>query len=507
MKNLTNHVRQKIRLRVTYLLVLLLIAASCKKDNDPKMEANSLLSKVENKTLLSKNVSDLPTRLDAIEKEFYARKLDVKFAPKDDKGIIWTPEWSDPKIQTINDSVSYVFYRLTPSLKRDGKIVKAREAGAATYIMVKNEKEFYRAFFYLPENKRSKNKSDDTPELIMKNFTGKLLLSNLERKQSFLLDYKNGSVSDAYKKNQFALNKLQSVGSAISYWETQCSYQMTRCTYTTYFADCGGQFIVEYSFSCQVPSYCSTSLWTLTDYSYDEVCEQVWYPDPPTDPGTGGTGGDDVNAEDPDEEDYELEVNLDSLKIVKMFDCFENVTSDENTSYLVKICADIPVNDRPNYLLKIPQLSPGHTFLEITKSNGGVSVTETIGFYPKSANKATAQISTPSMMVNDEYHPYDTSYLQALNAAQFETLLTQAKVSAQNQYNMTDYNCTTYAMEVFNSVRSSTDKLVVPDWKPALYNFKKTPNGLNLKIKDMYNNLVGGASIAPGTGVKSGECN
>lgn len=468
--------------------------------------------------MLSKNSLDLTKRLDVIKSEFYKRKLDVKFAPKDDKGIIWTIEWSNPKVQTVNDSVSYVFYRFTAQVQREGKLFKAQETGAATYLMVKNEKEFYKAFFYLPPNLRSKNPIDDTPELIMRNFTGKLLLSNLESKKSFLLDYKNGSVSDEYKKNQLSFKKLQSVGSAISYFETVCHYEMAWCTYATYYMSCGGGIIIEYRQECQVPSYCQSSIWILIDSDIQEVCEQVWFPDPPIDPGSsGGDGGDAFDPENPTEDDYELlNTRTDSINIKNKLDCFNNVPSNSNTSYSVKICADIPVNSNPDYYLTVSvQPEPGHVFLELTKTNGSISVTETIGFYPNSQVKATFQGSVESRMFDNEYHEYDASMLKMLNELQFEVMLDAAKAYSKNDYQMTGFNCTQYALDVSNVVGNV--QLTIPPsvtylplnngGLPVPVNLGRTPNGVYKKNVDLYNNQGPGASPFSGTGAVSTDCN
>lgn len=459
---------------------------------------------------------DISTRLGKIKQEFYKRKLDANFAPKDDKGIIWTPEWSSPMIQNVNDSVSYVFYRLTAQVLRDKKLQNAQEVGAVTYLMIKNEKEFYKAFFYLPPNLRSKNPIDDTPELIMQNFTGKLLLSNLESKKSFLLDYKNGSVSDEYKKNQLSSRKLQSVGSAISYFETVCHYEMVGCTYVTDLLSCGGSIVIAYVQDCQVPSYCQNSIWILTDSNIQEVCEQVWFPDPPVDPGSGGGSEGSFDPENPSEDDYELlNTRTDSIKIKDRLDCFNNVPTNSNTSYSVKICADIPVNSNPDYYLTVSiQPEPGHVFLELTKTNGANSVTQTIGFYPNSQMKASSQVSVESRMFDNDGHPYDASLLKMLNESQFDLMLDAAKIYSKNDYQMTGFNCTQYALDVFNvaagtlSVAPSLTYLPLNNGgTPIPFSLGRTPNGVYKKIVDLYNNQGPGASPFSGTGSYSSECN
>ena len=265
-----------------------IILNSCKKDNSLSPADEKTLLKLKSKTLLTKNSADLSSRLDVIKSEFLKRKLDAKFAPKKEGDIIWTPQWSDPKIQTVNDSVSYVFYHLKPEAKRDGKMIDVKEIGAVSYIMVKNETEFYEAFFYLPSNLRSKTPSKDTPETFMGKFTGKLLLTNLENKKNFLLDYKDGRVSDAYKKQMLESRKQLAVKGTTAYTQEICTTVTLGCSFTTDgFDGCWEEGIrVEYRTDCMYPSSCGN--WRLTDIRTQTVCETFWFPDPPVDPGEGG---------------------------------------------------------------------------------------------------------------------------------------------------------------------------------------------------------------------------
>ncbi len=369
--------------------------------------------------------------------------------------------------------------------------------------MVKNETEFYKAFFFVPANQRSKVPSDDTAELIMKSFTGKLLLSNLENKKAFLLDYKDGVISEDFKKNDPNSKKPKSGGAATSGWETQCHYEMANCYFTTYSQSCGGQFQIAYVPDCQWPTWCQNATWILQDYGMQEVCQGVWFPDPPEtpeDPGSGGTGS---NPKEPTEDEYELTGIVDSIRMQDRFACFDNVTTDDNTVYSVKICTDVPNNSYPNDLLK--DFSPGHAFIELTKTNGTASVTETIGFYPEKYKTASIGLTVNGIVNDNREHPYDASLLKMLNAQQFAATLNAALTAgATHNYNMRTYNCTNFALDVFNA---QGYMLTIPDTQSAALNYGKTPNALYRDFKAKHTNLYPGASIAPGTGIVSNVCN
>ncbi len=406
-------------------------------------------------------------------------------------------------VQTVNDSVSYVFYRLTAQVLRDKKHQVAKEIDAATYLMVKNEREFYKAFFYLPPNLISKNPIDDTPELIMKNFTGKLLLSNLEIKQSFILDYKNGSVSDSYRKKMLTNKKLLAVGASTSFYETHCETEMVGCTYVTTGYGCWENIVIAYSWNCEEPTWCYNVDWILTNYSTQYVCVDVWFPDPPIDPGSGGgDGGDAFGPENPTEDEYTLTVIADSINLSNRFDCFDNLPTNYSKLYSVKICADIPNNAKPDDLTH--EGSPGHAFLELTKTTDGVSVTQTIGFYPANYHTAKLQVNVASMVVDNKNHDYDASLTKMLNVIQFNAMLAAALPAAAHQYNMGSYNCTNFALDIFNSQGYS---LYIPDTYNAIWNYGKTPNALYKDIKNKYNNEYPGANPASGKGIVSTNCN
>ncbi len=128
-----NYFKRKTKFHVAFALLLLTVAFSCRKENATVIENFNPFSKKSLKTsVFLTNSVDFAPRLAKIKKQFYLRKMDLKFIPKDDKGVIWKPEWAKPIVQVVNDSVSYVFYRLRGSLIRGGKLVQAQDIGSAT---------------------------------------------------------------------------------------------------------------------------------------------------------------------------------------------------------------------------------------------------------------------------------------------------------------------------------------------------------------------------------------
>lgn len=232
-----------------------------------------------------------------IKENFYKLKLDTGFKADSEKGISWTPDWENPEIRKVNDSVSYVYFKFKGTVQRDGKTVPIAEMNAATFLMVKNGKEFYRAF-YQSSTVNSKNSVPEYNKLEMQTFTGSLILSNLESKRHYKLEYTNGQLNDSYRRqgNKPTTNKLMSVPGSVSSWEKQCYTTIAHCTFVSdYYSRCGGEIMVLYSASCIWPNQICGVNFSLTDYNEVDICQDIWFPDPPTESGGGGgTGGEEA---------------------------------------------------------------------------------------------------------------------------------------------------------------------------------------------------------------------
>jgi len=67
------------------------------------------------------------------------------------------------------------------------------------------------------------------------------------------------------------------------------------CTWVISGYGCGPDLQIYYSRDCYWPSHCAGYGWTLTDSSEELVCENIWVPDAPENP--GGSGGNDDESE------------------------------------------------------------------------------------------------------------------------------------------------------------------------------------------------------------------
>jgi hypothetical protein len=207
--------------------------------------------------------------------------------------------------------------------------------------------------------------------------------------------------------------------------------------------------------------------------------------------------------------------NLPGIDLTKYFKCFTYIP-DQGATYSVTLCADIPVDNNSGALLT-SNLHPGHTFLILTKTNGIVSLSQSFGFYPQNSISSALQSFVSSKIGDDgaASHEYDASIIMPnISQLDFQTVEHMAVNLANSQlYSVSNFNCTNYALQAFNSIRVN-NPIAVSDWKGAYtgINFGTTPNGLYetlVGMKTMFPNandpnITVGPKFAPGS---AGACN
>lgn len=203
--------------------------------------------------------------------------------------------------------------------------------------------------------------------------------------------------------------------------------------------------------------------------------------------GSTGSGIDPIPVEDPIYIDYEFVEDKTAIDIQKYINCFSAVP-DAGAECSIEIFTDIPVDDDPNKLFDWDNQSPGHTFIQIKKSNGAQSAMQNIGFYPKTNWKT---ILTPAPVegkfVDNGQHEFNASIKMNVSTANFQSILTRILYLARFvRYDIDEYNCTDWALDVFNEIRS--DKLEIPKYDipggEAPFG-TNTPQGLFHKLKQM----------------------
>ncbi len=181
-------------------------------------------------------------------------------------------------------------------------------------------------------------------------------------------------------------------------------------------------------------------------------------------------------------------------------DCFGTI-SDNGAKYKISISTDVPIDRYPwMYALNL-ELSPGHVFITLTKSNPitGGEISQNIGFYPSVPSLSTI----PSILVDDEMHPYNAQYSIEVNSLEFQNALNNASTFSTHEYNFYNFNCATFALGVFNSFRNNLNA------NPDFGINTNTPQSVYAAIKNLsnYNNEAICFSLPENAKASYGPCN
>jgi hypothetical protein len=192
--------------------------------------------------------------------------------------------------------------------------------------------------------------------------------------------------------------------------------------------------------------------------------------------------------------DFEVPQNKERIDPKKYTDCFGSIPDGPTTLYTVTISADLPTDGHPEIFYNWDDGSPGHAFIELSKSTPAGGVTQNFGFYPTSSYKLMAleNITLGSKLVDDGGHEYQARYTISVTAAQFQAAV-NAVNAAQSLYNVCFFNCTDFALGVFNAAGANftIPQHVIPGFGSDGSN---TPQGLYEKIQTLKDNGVANAT-------------
>lgn len=213
--------------------------------------------------------------------------------------------------------------------------------------------------------------------------------------------------------------------------------------------------------------------------------------------------------------DFEPNENLSPIDINTYLKCLSKIP-DGGSTCSIEIFSDIPVDKDPNKLFNWQTQSPGHTFLQLKKTNGNQSVMQNIGFYPLTGWKTiltTAPID--GKFVDNGEHEFNASLKMNLTPEELRKALDEINyLSGFVKYDIDDFNCTDFALEVFNSARIS-NPLEIPKYDipgGMAPDGTNTPQGLYNKLKSMQQSGIESENITI-PGVKgfvadsNGPCN
>ncbi|MDB5229622.1 MAG: hypothetical protein JWN76_427 [Chitinophagaceae bacterium] len=248
------------------------------------------------------------------------------------------------------------------------------------------------------------------------------------------------------------------------------------------------------------------SLWWLFNYWPDNDYMYLENPWESSDGGGGGDGGGEGGIVTIDTEHPEIKEKID---VKKYIDCFGQIP-DNGATCTISIETDIPVDGHPEIFFNWSDNSPGHAFIEFYKNGAGGVIVQNIGFYPDSQFKTLSGDDGPSKIIDNGGHEYNARYTISVTPAQLQKALNTMQVLSTHDYNIASYNCTDFALAVFNAAGGN---LTIPQYQIPGYgiaNGSNTPQGLYKKITDI---ALSGNSSAEVKGNKAytsmshGPCN
>ncbi|MEP7375291.1 MAG: hypothetical protein ABI675_17960 [Chitinophagaceae bacterium] len=214
---------------------------------------------------------------------------------------------------------------------------------------------------------------------------------------------------------------------------------------------------------------------------------------------SGGSSGSGIsNATSPHEpilieEDEIIEVDFESqyddpaIELEKFIKCFQNIP-DAGATCSVTLYTDVPVDDDPTKMFDWKSGSPGHTFLSFTKSNGGKTSTQYLGFYPKKGWKISlTNAAMPGKFVANDQHEFDASYTITATPQNFNSGLVEMMHRKSMQYSVENNNCTDWALAVFKTVLPPNLWFTIPQFHipGAVSPGSNTPQGLYVKLAEL----------------------
>ena len=206
------------------------------------------------------------------------------------------------------------------------------------------------------------------------------------------------------------------------------------------------------------------------------------------DNGDGMPTDDDIPSDDTRVIEYEPVASVAAIALDTYLQCFSTI-ADVGSTCSIEIFSDLPVDGEPNTFFNWENGSPGHSFLQIKKSNGMQSIQQNIGFYPNQGWKSIATPAPiPGKFVDNAGHEFNASLKMSLTPEELQSIINEMLYLKNSiKYDIDENNCTDFALHIFNFVRPG-DPILIPKYDipggmaPTGTN---TPQGLYQKLFSM----------------------
>lgn len=220
-------------------------------------------------------------------------------------------------------------------------------------------------------------------------------------------------------------------------------------------------------------------------------------------PNHGGGGGGGTST--PSATNYLAVAPIQSINLDDRLDCFSTIPNNSSTTYSITIHVHSARQGYPTY--EYWGNDPGHAYITLEKINGSNVQRLSFGFYPKEDTWITPTKNAVASGIGEESSNLtrrsDIRLTKEVTSLEFTNAIDKASSSSTKPYDLNDYNCTDFAVEVFNASQSNSSQLIVPDSNIGF----TTPAGLYKVLDDK---RVGGDANVSDAGGKppiSTNCN
>lgn len=203
---------------------------------------------------------------------------------------------------------------------------------------------------------------------------------------------------------------------------------------------------------------------------------------------------------------YLYEAPTDQIVLQDVLNCFNTIPSNTQTTYKITIHSHLANPNAPNQVYNFSSNDPGHAYITMEKSNGSTSRSLTFGFYPSQDTWITGTKNAVTSSIGQEdpnLRNSDARYTITVNESTFNHARNMALTKSTKPYDLNDYNCTDYAIDVFDAALGGSG-LAVPN-SPIGFT---TPAGLYGRLNELKTAGISGISLTQSSAPSStAACN
>lgn len=196
-------------------------------------------------------------------------------------------------------------------------------------------------------------------------------------------------------------------------------------------------------------------------------------------PGEGGGGGGGTSNPSPPPPSNLPGEDKNTVDPKEMMACFSKISSP-NAAFVVRVYVIEPL---PGTSFNVGQNSFGHVAISLSKTSGGTTITQTIGFYP--TGTGLGKLSSKSRIVDNGDFEYNIGATYYVNEENFQKVINFIGSPPEN-YHFADYNCAAFVYQA-----GQAGGIPIPDPTTQIglggaggSGFARTPAGMASALRD-----------------------